>query len=271
MEAAESPAVVVVTGAAQGIGRAVAGEIAATGRAVAALDRDASGVADTCELIRAKGGSAAWYVVDVAERSELGAVRDQILADLGEVEGLVNNAGVVSFGGLRDVSPEEWARVHRVNSASALWVAQTFLTDLAARRGAIVNVASIAAFAPSPTTGPYSVSKAAIAHLTRQMAVEWGPLGVRANAVAPGLISGTGMTQVEEETDGLRDARAGIVPLGRTGRPEEVAAVVSFLLSDASRYVSGQVLLVDGALSVSLLTHVPRPAEQWASGAGKPS
>ncbi len=122
-----------------------------------------------------------------------------------------------------------------------------------------MSLASIAASHPNPGTQAYTPSKAAVVGFTKQAAVEWGPRGIRFNAVAPGMISETNMSAAE--TEELRGRRGAVLPLRRTGVPEDVADVVVFLLSDAARYVTGQVIGVDGGWDVSLLTFTPRPWE----------
>ncbi|MCP3976849.1 MAG: SDR family oxidoreductase, partial [bacterium] len=170
----------------------------------------------------------------------------------------VNNAGVVTASRLETVSSEEWDRVMHVNVRSVFQMSRAFaaVADVPA---SVVNLASIAATHPNPGTHAYTASKAAVVGLTRQAAVEWGPEGIRFNAVAPGMISETNMSAAE--TDELRERRGAVLPLQRTGRPDDVADVVVFLLSDAARYVTGQLLGVDGGWAVSLMTFTPRPWE----------
>ena len=245
---------VLVTGAGTGLGEAIARAVVKSGGVVAVNDIDAARsrrVADELGAVDVPGDISTWEGAS--------AVVSSAAAGLGGLDGLVNNAGVVAKGTLADGDLAQWHRAMEVNFSG------TYLCSRAAQPhllggGSVVNVASIAALHANAGTGAYTSSKAAVVGLTKQAAVEWGPQGVRVNAVAPGMISGTNMSAAE--TDELRARRGGVLPLRRTGHPEDVADVVLFLLSDLARYVTGQVLHVDGGWSVSLLTFTPRPWEE---------
>jgi NAD(P)-dependent dehydrogenase (short-subunit alcohol dehydrogenase family) len=241
LNASSDPRRAVVTGAARGIGAAIADRLVTDGFDVIRLDvLDAAGVVG-CD------------VTDAA------AVR-RAAESVGAVDVLVNNAAIWRFAALEDVDPSDFADVLDINVRGPFLTTQAFGRGMLDRgRGSIVNVVSIAALHPNPAVGAYSASKAALVALTRQTALEWGPRGVRANAVGPGLIvtEGAGMYHDED----VRRARASAVPMGRLGTPDDIADVVSFFASDQSAYVSGQVLYVDGGLSSSLMTTLPRPAD----------
>jgi NAD(P)-dependent dehydrogenase (short-subunit alcohol dehydrogenase family) len=233
--------VAVVTGAARGIGAAIAIALEAGGHQVVRLDRDPGSGVIACDV----GDPAA---VDAVART------------VGPVDVLVNNAGQWRFAALEDVAPEDFDAVVRTNLVGTFLCTQAFgRSMLAAGRGAIVNVVSIAAAAANPMVGAYSASKAGVLALTRQTALEWGPRGVRANAVGPGLVPTPGTGTVYDDPE-VRAVRAGAVPLRRLAEPQDVANVVAFLVSDAAAYVNGQVLYVDGGLSQALMTLLPRPA-----------
>ena len=243
---------VLVTGGGAGIGAAIGRALAEAGAAVAVNDLDpdrASAVATEVGAVAVPG--------DVAIADGAAAVVAAATDSLGGLDGLVNNAGIVTVGALADADLDDWDRTMRVNFKSVYLCSRAARPHLADGGGAIVNLASIAAFHPNGGTAAYSPSKAAVVALTRQSALEWGPQGIRVNAVAPGMISGTNMTAAE--TEELRARRGDVVPLRRTGRPEDIAPVAVFLLSDAARYVTGQVVLVDGGWSVALLSFTPRP------------
>ncbi len=232
----------VVTGAARGIGAAIATRLAADGFDVVRLDRDP--------------GSDGVMECDVADHAGVRRIAD----DVGPVDVLVNNAGVWLFSPLEDTPPERFAAVLDVNLGGTFNCTQAFGRSMLDRGGSIVNVASIAAAAASPSMGAYSPSKAAIVALTRQTALEWGPRGVRANAVGPGLVPTPGAGGVYHDPR-VRQVRAAAVPLRRLGEPVDIANVVSFLASSDASYVTGQVIYVDGGISQGLLTLIPRPAD----------
>jgi NAD(P)-dependent dehydrogenase (short-subunit alcohol dehydrogenase family) len=240
--------IAVVTGAARGIGAATAERLLADGFEVIGLDLEAS-------LSSAPQVAYPLLACDVADPASVAAVAERV----GVVEVLVNNAGSWSFDPLEDLDPVEFARVLMVNLAGTFHCTQAFgRSMLATGLGSIVNIVSIAAAAANPQVGAYSASKAGVLALTRQTALEWGPRGVRANAVGPGLIPTPGTGTVYEDAE-VRAVRSRAVPLRRLGTAEDVAATVSFLCSPAAAYVTAQVIYVDGGLGESLMTQLPRP------------
>jgi len=245
---------VLVTGAGTGLGAAIARAVVDSGGAVAVNDIDAERsrrIADELGAVDVPGDISTW---DGAS-----AVVGEAAARLGALDGLVNNAGVVARGTLAEGDLDQWRRTMEVNFSGTYYCSRAARPHLLGG-GSIVNVASIAALHANVGTGAYTPSKAAVVALTKQAALEWGPHGVRVNAVAPGMISGTDMSAAE--TDELRAQRGGVLPLRRTGQPDDVDDVVLFLLSDLARYVTGQIVHVDGGWSVSLLTFTPRPWEE---------
>jgi NAD(P)-dependent dehydrogenase (short-subunit alcohol dehydrogenase family) len=183
-------------------------------------------------------------------------VLDGILAAGGRLTGLVNNVGVVQGGPLASLEPERWEATLRIDLTSAFLCAQAAHPALVASGGAIVNLASLVAIAPAPGSGSYSAAKAGVVALTQQLALEWGPLGIRVNAIAPGLVGGTRFSASSGDA-ALQARRGPAVPLGRTGTADDIAPVAVFLLSDAARYVTGQVLVVDGGLGIAVQTLLP--------------
>lgn len=236
--------VAVVTGGARGLGAAVAQRLSDDGFEVVRLD-----------VITAVDGGEV-VSCDVADHDEVG----RVAADIGPVDVLVNNAGIWRFGPIETAAPADVARVMAVNFGGTFNCTQAFGASMLDRGGSIVNTVSIAAHSPNPHVGAYSSSKQAVVALTRQTAVEWGPRGVRANAVGPGFFPTEGTAEVYRDDD-VREVRAGAVPLGRLGRPADLAGVVSFLAGPDAAYVNGQVIYVDGGLTESLMTLIPRPAD----------
>jgi len=230
----------VVTGAARGIGRATARRLAAEGYRVVAVDIDESGAGATAAEI---GGEA--HACDIGDRVAVQGLAFDIARTLGDVEVLVNNAGIWGFTSLGDTLETDATAVLRVNLLGTLWCCQAFAPSMAERtRGSIVNLSSGAALTRSPGYGIYPSSKAGIEALTGQLAMELGPFGIRVNAVAPGVVRTEGNAARYAGEQGERRAR--YIPLRRLGEPEEIADVIAWLCSPGARYVTGQVIRVDG-------------------------
>jgi NAD(P)-dependent dehydrogenase (short-subunit alcohol dehydrogenase family) len=250
---------VVVTGAGQGLGAAIARAAAEQGWQVGVLDRDQDAAARTAADI---GEHAVTLTADTTVEAEVDIALERFADVIGRPapDGLVANAGIVRFGPLAEVTLEDWRAVVDVNLTG------TFITARAVARrmiaagtgGSIVTVTSMNGVAPGPNAGAYGATKAAVALLTRQMALEWGAEQIRCNAVAPGLID-AGMSEPIYADDDIRRRRSGRVPLGRLGTAQDIADVVLFLLSDGAAYVSGTELLVDGGVTSSIISTLPRP------------
>ena len=241
--------VAVVTGAAGGLGSAVARLLAERGPVVL-LDRDADAVHALAAELDAKA-----IVADIADAAAVEAAA----AEAGECAVLVNNAALYARAPLDEHPIELWDTVVAVNLRGYFLCTRAFGRSLLSRGGgAIVNVTSIAAHVPTPGAVAYCASKAAILALTRQTALEWGPRGVRANAVSPGFMR-TAMSVVDYADSELSVARAERVPVRRIADPEDVARAVAFLASPDASYVNGEELTVDGGLTQTLSETFPRP------------
>lgn len=251
--------VCVVTGAGGGIGRGIAEAFGRAGGRVAVLERDAAGLAVTVAAITAAGGEAVGVTCDVADRESVTVAAREVTSQLGAADVLVNNAGIIRFGRLEELSADEWDLVMGINVRGYLNCAKAFGQAMLERGdGAIVHVASIAASEPHHYCGAYSPSKAAVVALSQQMTLEWGPRGVRSNCVSPGLIR-TPLAEEFYARPGVTEARRAAVPLQEIGAPADVAHAVLFLSSDLARYVCGADLVVDGGLSHTTMLRIPRP------------
>jgi len=247
-----------VTGGARGLGAAIAGAAADAGYRVGTIDvLDAAAGNGTGPIgaIRSAGTVEA-FEASVADEDAV----ERVLDRFGTPDVIVNNAGIVRFGPLVDLDVAEFRAVVDVNLVGTYVVARAVARRwiAAGQPGCVVNVTSMNGVAAGPNAGAYGPSKAAIVLLTSQMALEWGPAGIRVNAVAPGLID-AGMSEPIYADPQVRAARESKVPLGRLGVAADIADVVLFLASDKASYIHGQNLVVDGGVTGSVIAHLPRP------------
>lgn len=238
--------IAIVTGAARGIGQAIAVKLASEGADIALCDVEKGWLAETAGLITAKGRRVECYAVDVSNGAAVQTAVDQISEKFGKIDILVNNAGITRDTLLIRMSEEDWDKVLAVNLKGAfLFMKAVARPMMKQRTGAIVNVASIIGLIGNAGQCNYAASKAGLIALTKSVAKELAARNIRANAVAPGFIK-TKMT--EKLTEDVQKKMLEAIPLGRFGLPEDVANVVLFLASDAASYVTGQVLTVCGGM-----------------------
>jgi NAD(P)-dependent dehydrogenase (short-subunit alcohol dehydrogenase family) len=249
--------VCVVTGGGGGIGRAVAVNLATAGAHVAAIDRDEQGLEKTrAEL---PGNRHVIAPCDVTSADSIVSASETIEKALGPCGVLVNAAAILRPGSLDTLSLAEWNMVISVNLTGYFLCAQTFGAQMRkAKRGSLVHVASIAASHAQGKSGAYSVSKAGVVMLSRQLASEWGPEGVRSNVVSPGMVI-TPMSQAFYDTPGVTERRSAVTPMRRVAVPQDIADAVTFLASDRASYINGDEITVDGGFVRTIMNTVPRP------------
>jgi 3-oxoacyl-[acyl-carrier protein] reductase len=238
--------IAVVTGASRGIGRAISVDLARAGADVALLGRDEAALEETAAACRAarEGARAKTHVVDVTDEAAVNAVVAQIVAAVGHIDIAVANAGQAKDGLIVRFRADDLDRLIDVNLKSAFYLSAAVAKPMMKQRGgAIVFVSSIVGLAGNAGQSAYAATKAGLLGLAKSLAKELGSRNIRVNAVAPGLIE-TAMTS--EMPAAARDYYLNTIALGRVGAPEDVAPVVTFLASDAARYVTGQTLVVDG-------------------------
>jgi NAD(P)-dependent dehydrogenase (short-subunit alcohol dehydrogenase family) len=247
----------VVTGAGGGIGRAVAVNLANAGAHVAAIDRDEQGL----EKTRAELASNRHVIApcDVTSADSIASASDTIEKALGPASVLVNAAAILRPGALDTLTLAEWNMVIAVNLTGYFLCAQAFGAQMRReKRGSLVHVASIAASNAQGKSGAYSVSKAGVVMLSRQLASEWGPDGVRSNVVSPGLVI-TPMSQAFYDTPGVTERRSAVTPMRRIAMPQDIADAITFLASDRSSYINGDEITVDGGFTRTIMNTIPRP------------
>lgn len=254
--------VCVVTGAASGIGRAVAEVLAAQGAHLALIDKNAEALQVLAQQLKAQGMPLAAVVCDTSNEAQLQAAAVQIEDELGAAHTLVNNAGVLRAGSLDTLTLADWNLVLSVDLTGYWLAAKAFARQLRSHRdevgASMVHVASIAGHFPQSHSGAYSAAKAGVCLLSRQLAVEWGADAVRSNVVCPGMIR-TPLSAGFYAQPGVEQARAAATASGRVGEAEDIAHAVAFLASPRANYVNATEITVDGGMSSKLMDMVPRP------------
>lgn len=241
---------VIVTGAASGIGRAVAESLAADpANSLLLTDRDAEGIA---KLAAPMGATAASHVAELSEPDCGTSIVSAAIAHMGGIDAVVSNAGVIAGAPLVEQTIEQFERIFAVNTRATWLLAKAAYPYLAASRGAFVATASMSASQPTPGLGFYSPSKAALAMLIRQLALEWGPDGIRCNTVSPGPTY-TPMTQAGYADVERRAHREAMIPLRKLGLAQDVANAITFLIGPGASHITGIDILVDGGMSNNLM------------------
>ena len=249
--------VAIVTGSAQGIGLAIARTLAEYGASVVINDVNAAGLARAAASLEDLGGPSLQVVADISKNEEVESLVGQVTEQFGHIDILVNNAGYLICKNFLEFTEQEWDRSFEVNLRAMFLCCRAVLPGMiGARKGAIVNIASTAAFHSTIPHIPYSVAKAGVVALTRDLAYEMAPFGIRVNAVAPGNIA-TPMLQGANEKS--HTPLSHLCPLGHMGSPEDIAEAVAYLASDLAKYVVGTTLKVNGGFDLSVM---PPPANR---------
>ncbi|USG65600.1 SDR family oxidoreductase [Brevibacillus ruminantium] len=247
----------VITGAAQGLGYAIAEELASSGHHVVLLDRNEKQLQTAVETLRSAGYDASGKPIDLSQTDEIPAVLTQIHEECGSIHVLVNNAGVNVVKPMNQVTSAEWDFVMDINLKAVFFMTQAaapFLSDGAS----IVNISSVAANSPRPLSVAYAASKAGVLSLTKTASIVLAPRGIRVNAVCPGAMETELLAKMAEDMSELSGQSAsrslqnyiGDIPLGRVSAPGDVAKTVAFLASDMANYITGQSLNVCGGWTV---------------------
>jgi NAD(P)-dependent dehydrogenase (short-subunit alcohol dehydrogenase family) len=249
----ENSRTALVTGGGDGMGKATCIRLARDGMAVGVLDIDGNGAREVAEEIRRAGGRAEPVSADVSEAGQVEAAIGEIRKALGPVTVLVNNAGIEDFTPFEEIANDTWDRIMDVNLKGAYIVTRSVLPDmLRAGWGRIINIASLAAQNGAPRMVHYAASKGGIVAMTRSLAIELGPKGITANAIAPGFID-TAMSRraaAGKQFVTLAEEMVKSYPIPRVGRPEEVAAACAFFASEEAGYITAQLLGVNGGTAV---------------------
>lgn len=244
--------VTVVTGATRGIGLGIAEEMARAGARVIISGNEVEACAEVAANLRAQGLDVIGIPCDVADREQLRSLVDRSIAQRGQIDVLVCNAGVAPHAGpLASASDRDWDLTMTINLRSVLWLTGLVIPGMAQRRdGSVIMTCSLSSVRGNKSIGLYGLSKAGIAQLARNLAVEWGPSNVRVNAISPGLIRTEFARPILDNPQGL-ERRLSLTPLRRAGEVREIAGVAVMLASAAGTFITGQNLIVDGGTTIS--------------------
>lgn len=239
--------VALVTGATRGIGRAIAQEMGRAGARVVISSEDAADGERVARELREAGIEASASACDVSNRARVDQLAAQVLGEFGRVDVLVCNAGVAPHNGpMGSATDEDWDLTFTINLRSMVWLTSALIPQMADRRdGAVILTSSLSGLRGNKRIGLYGLSKAGVAQLARNLAVEWGPRNVRVNAISPGVIR-TEFARPMLDDPAVMEKRIALTPLRRIGEPHEIAGVAVMLASPAGAFITGQNLVVDG-------------------------
>jgi len=240
--------VVIITGAASGIGEATAWRFGREGASLSLVDLDGDRLAVLTASLATDGIEALGTRSDVAEATQVNTMIEATVARFGQLDVLVNNAGVSQFGHVTELSDEQWHRVMAVDIDSVFYGARAALPHLIRTGGCMVNTCSISGLLGDYGLVAYNTAKGAVANLTRNLAIDHAADGVRVNAVCPGGVVTPMLNQFLER---FHDEYEALVPMQRPGRPDEIAAAIAFLASDDASYITGHNLVVDGGVTAA--------------------
>lgn len=243
--------VAVVTGAASGMGRAIARHLAARGHRVALLDREGAAVQRAAAELRETGASVIATPADVTDRGAVDAALDAVRAELGPIAIMVTSAGLDAFESFTEITAESWQRVLAVNLTGTFHCLQAAVPDMiAAHFGRMVTISSSSAQAGAPRMAHYVASKSGVIGLTKALALELAPHGITVNAIPPGMIDTPMLRRAEAagEIGRIEKVAARMIPVGRAGTVEDIAAACVFLCSDEASFITGQVIGVNGGM-----------------------
>ncbi len=235
--------IALVTGAGSGIGAAIAAAMAEAGARIVAVDIDVGAAVRTANAV---GGDAVGIACDVTDRPSCDALAASVRGETGPIGILVNNAGIIRRGTIGDANARrDWDDTLAVNLDGPYNMVTAFLDQLRESKGAVINIGSIQSFVALPNSAAYTTSKGGVRLLTKALAMELGPLGIRVNAIGPGFTATPLNAEARQNADYMANF-TGRIPLGRIGTPEDIAGPAVFLASDMARYISGVTLPVDG-------------------------
>jgi NAD(P)-dependent dehydrogenase (short-subunit alcohol dehydrogenase family) len=242
-----------VTGTSYGLGKAIAIRLARDGFDLAITDLPGVDLTETVAAIEAAGAKAVPIELDLRSQESIGAAMAEAIEELGTLDVQINSAGVPLTKPALEISPDEWRNVMTINVDGTFYMAQQMARHLvdAAHEGAIINIASTFSVIGVPGVAAYGVSKAAVAGMTRHLAAEWAPYGIRVNAIGPGAAETKLRRDYFDAHPERRIAGIAKVPLQRLCEPDDVAGAASYLASESARYVTGHLLMVDGGLTVT--------------------
>jgi meso-butanediol dehydrogenase / (S,S)-butanediol dehydrogenase / diacetyl reductase len=240
--------VAIITGGAKGIGLGIAQRFHQENYQVVIIDRDKIALQE-CEAQLKNKNHYSFFLCDVSNPQQVQEVFDEIIARFGQIDALINNAGVAIFKQVEEVSFQDWSEVMATNLNGPFLCSQAAFPALLLAQGSIVNIASISGVRASTLRVAYGTSKAALMHLTKQLAVEYGNKGMRVNAIAPGPVE-TDMAKLVHSAD-IRTSYKDAIPLARYGSIEEIANAVYFLCSPQASFINGQILAVDGGFDAA--------------------